>query len=213
MRGRRGATCPSRPPCSRRPGAGGPPCPRARRSPRPPRPWTAASGAARSMAGSFGSTGDRPDLAEGAVPAALLQDHLDRRRGLGKAHRLVEGARSVLRFGGGLPLAEDAGEAAGVEDPVGAPVAHLEEVLAEARCRRGAFAGAGPRALEHEAVEGEPLFGCAPGVHVVEAQGARRGSGGKDADHQHGVECHRGLSLSATAPKLLTASEAEWHLW
>ena len=44
---------------------------------------------------------------------------------------------SVLGFGGGLPLAEQAREAAGVDDPVCAPVCHLEEAAQVVRANPG----------------------------------------------------------------------------
>ena len=133
-------------------------------------------------AGSLRVHGHRPGLAEEALGVALLQDDLHRALRLREAQRLVEGAVGALRLVGRLPLPADAGEATRVHDAVRGAVDHLEEVLAEVRVVDRPVGVAGPRALEHEAVEGEALLGGARGVEVVEPErgwrpGVGRGGG------------------------------------
>jgi hypothetical protein len=74
---------------------------------------------------------DRPDLLEGVLLVALLDQNLDRPRRQREAQRLVEGAMSLPRLAGGLPLAVDRGEAPRVEEPAAAGLANLEEVLTQ----------------------------------------------------------------------------------
>src|SRR4030095_13290667 len=76
---------------------------------------------------------ERPDLVEGVLGVALLEDDLDRALRRREAQRLGERPPDVLGLAGGLPLAVHGGEPAGVQDPIGLTADHLEEVLPEAR--------------------------------------------------------------------------------
>lgn len=102
-----------------------------------------------------------------------VDDH--RPRGLGEAHGLLEGALELPALGGVLPLAEDAREAAGVEQGAGG-VADLGLVLAEVGVVHRAVGIAGPgQGFLHHPGQGEGFALRVAAVDVVQAQGARRG--------------------------------------
>jgi hypothetical protein len=98
----------------------------------------------------------------------------------------VKGAAQLPGLIGSLPLAEDTGEAAGVEDAVGRAVTHLEEILAEVALIQAMTGRAGPFSFEHDFVESEPLRRERTCVDVVHAQRAlgrcRSGDGGERQD-------------------------------
>ena len=116
----------------------------------------------------------RPDGVEVVSRIALFEDDPHRPVGGGEAQRLGEGAVRLLRLVGVLPLAENRGEAARVEDAVGAAVDHLKEVPAEVGVveRPGRVPRPGER-FEHHPVEAEALLGGVAGVVVVEPHRAR----------------------------------------
>jgi hypothetical protein len=116
---------------------------------------------------------DRPDLAEFIARAALLDHHLHWESGRGEADAFGKGATLLLRLAGGLPLAVNAGEAAGIDHSIGGAIQHLEVVLPEIALVNPAIERAGPRALQDNAIEREVLLRGHAGVDIVQPQSPR----------------------------------------
>ena len=111
----------------------------------------------------------RPDLVEAVLGVAHLQHDLHRPPRPGKPQRLVERPVHAPRLRRRLPLAVDRREPARVDRPVGPPVDHLEEVLAEVEIVDEPRAAAGPRAVRYDPIQTEDLRSPSAGVEVVDA--------------------------------------------
>ena len=156
-------------------------------------PHPGSRGRARSLdRGRLRVDDHREDLPEGLPPIPLLEDDLDRRRGLRETQRLGEGAPYLLRLVGRLPFSVHARETPGVEQPIRAPVSNLEEVLAEVRLVHPAVERTGPGALDHDPRERERLPGRVPGVDVLDPHRAERAAAGEALGRRPGCRAQNG---------------------